>query len=103
MRQISAPSCAACQRVIKGLASLDHEGKELRGGRIKVNSAKIVTGTFRVESDYVVQVSLMQGAEVIVRPSTAPSTAAPATQDTSLVFVNWIGHGWQLKEVGAPS
>jgi hypothetical protein len=103
VRAISAPTCAACQRVISGLASLRSEGGVLRGGRMQLKSAKIVTGTFRFKADHVVEVSLNQDPEVITGPSSAPTTAAQATKDTSLVFVSWVGHGWQVQEVGAPS
>jgi hypothetical protein len=101
--QVSAARCAACKRVIHGLAPLRSEGARLRGGRIRLESAKVVTGHFRFKSDLVVQVSLSQEAEVITRPPAPPSTAAPATTDVSLVFVTWVRSGWQVEEVGAPS
>jgi uncharacterized protein DUF6318 len=101
--QISAPNCTACQRVIRGLSPLRSEGASLNGGRIHLKTAKLVTGQFRFKSDYVVDVSLTQAPEVITRPSSTPSTAAPATSDRSFVFVTWIGNGWRIEEVGAPS
>jgi Family of unknown function (DUF6318) len=101
--KISAPSCAACQRVIEGIAALGKEGARIQGGRIHLESSKIVSGPFRFKSDYVAQVTLMQGAEVIARPSSAPSTAARRTKDVSLVFISWVSGAWQVKEVGAPS
>jgi hypothetical protein len=101
--QISAPTCTACQRVIRGLSPLRSEGASLKGGRIHLETAKVVTGEFRFKSDYVVEVSLTQAPEVITRKSSVPSTAAPATRDRSLVFVTWIGNGWRIEEVGAPS
>jgi hypothetical protein len=103
VESISGPSCSACQRVIKGLRSFANEGAILRGGRIHVQSAKIVTGTFRVQSEYVVEISLNQDPEVVSHPSSAPSRVAPVTNDISLVFVSWVGQQWQINEVGAPS
>jgi hypothetical protein len=103
VREIAAPSCAACRRVIDGLGALVKERASLSGGRITLRSSKVVTGRFKVKSDFVVKVSLTEEAEVIDRPSVAPSTSVQATKDTSFVFVSWVGNEWQVKEVGAPS
>jgi hypothetical protein len=103
VQQVSAPTCGACRRYVNGLNSLRRGGGYAKGGRINVKSTKLVTGSFRLKSDYVVATTLAEEALIEVRPSATPTTMAPATQDTSLVFVSWAGRGWQIIEVGAPS
>lgn len=103
--KIGAKSCTACQRFADGVAGAHKQHGYFKGGRINVASARLVTGSFRFKSDYVVEVTADEAALLLVRPSVAPTTAAPAaTHDVSLVFVSWLaGHGWRVVEVGAPS
>ena len=104
LQQISSPLCQACARAINGLIALRDEGGHVRGGRISLVSTKLVTGTFKVKSDLVVEVAVNENAVVLIRPSAAPTTSAPAvTRDNSLVFVSWLSGRWHVIEVGAPS
>jgi hypothetical protein len=104
LRNISSPSCPACRRAITGLTSLRAEHGNVSGGRIRISSAKVVTGTFKVRSDYVVEVFVDEDPVVLIRASAPPTTTAPrATNDPSLVFVSWADSGWKIIEVGAPS
>jgi hypothetical protein len=67
-------------------------------------SAKLVTGTFKVASDFVVQVGVDEQPVVLVHRSGAPITSAPDVRnDISLVFVSWSSGRWRIVEVGAPS
>jgi hypothetical protein len=102
--EVSAPSCEACQRDISAAMTLRAEGAIEQGGRIKILGAQLVTGTFNIQSDYVVEVTTMNEAVVIVKPSSAPSTAAlPVAKDRSLVFVSWTADGWKIAGEGKPS
>jgi hypothetical protein len=67
-------------------------------------SSKLVTGKFKVKSDFVVRVRVNERAVVLVRPEAPPTTTAPdVTNDVSLVFVSWIAGRWKIIDVGAPS
>jgi hypothetical protein len=104
VQRISAPSCTACARYSNGLRTLRRQGGFVRGGRVSVDSARTVTGTFRMKSDYVVEVTCHEEAVVLVHPSSAPSTAQGAVKnDVSLVFVSWADYEWRIVEVAAPS
>lgn len=104
VEDISSTSCQACARVIRGLSELRAEGGHVRGGRINIVAAKLVTGTFKVKSDVVAEVAVNEDSVVLIRPSLAPSTSATAvTRDVSLVFVSWLSGRWRVIEVGAPS
>lgn len=104
VEQISALSCHACARAINGLRTLREERGYVRGGRISFGSATLVTGTFKVESDFVVQVTVDEQPVILVHPSAPPTTSAPAVaKDVSLVFVSWLSGTWRVVEVGAPS
>jgi hypothetical protein len=104
LEQISAPSCTACQRNINAAAALRRQGAIEKGGRITRISSRLVTGTFKVKSDFVIETIAKDDPIVILRPSSSASTAAPAVaRDSSLVFVSWISTRWQVVEEGAPS
>lgn len=104
LKQISSLSCRACTRAINGLDALRAEGGHVRHGRISVVSARLVAGIFKVKSDRVVEVAVNEEPVVLIRPSSPPSTSAPAvTRDVSLVFVSWLSGRWNVLEVGAPS
>src|SRR5207253_3441413 len=104
LERISSPACAACQRDIEQLHALQREGAVVQGGRIKITSDRLVSGTFKISSDYVVKFETENEAIRIARPSHVPTIAAPgAPHDTSLVFVSWHGVGWLVVGEGAPS
>jgi hypothetical protein len=100
--QISAPSCSVCRRYITRLNSLRSAEGHVERGRTTVLSSKLVTGDFATKSDYVVEFQIKEDAVVLIRPSAPPSTSAPASAYTSLVFVSWKQSGWQIIEEGAP-
>jgi hypothetical protein len=102
VEQISAPSCTACQRYVKELNSLRLKGGHVDRGRTDVLSSKLANGTFKTKSDYVAECHIKEDAVVLVTPSAPPSTSAPASNYTSLIFVSWSGGRWQIVEEGAP-
>lgn len=101
--QISAPSCMACRRYIAELDELRSKNGHVEGGRTTVLSDRLVTGSFKAKSDYVVQFKIKEDSVVLVSPSAPPSTTAPASTSVSLVFVSWVRGRWQIIEEGAPS
>jgi hypothetical protein len=100
--QISAPSCSACRRYENQLDDLRRKGGHVEGGRTTLLSDSLVTGSFKIKSDYVVQFKIKEDSIVLVSPSAPPSTSAPANTSVSLVFVSWIRGHWQIIEEGAP-
>ena len=103
LKQITSSSCSACRRYITALDGLS-DGERLTGSRITVVSNRLVTGRFNVKSDLVVEFVLNDQAAVLVKPSSPPSTVAPAaTHDKSLVFLSWVASSWRIVEEGAPS
>jgi hypothetical protein len=103
LEEVSSPACPACNRYIAALNGL-RDGEQLTGSRITIVSSRVVTGTFAVKSDAVVEFVLNDEAAVIARQSSPPTTVAPAVRhDKSLVFVSWRSSGWQVVEEGSPS
>ena len=100
---ISLPTCQACRRFINGLADLHSKGQVLRGGRVSISSASIVTGSFNFKSDYVVKMILDEGSETLEQADGTSATVAAAAKTTSLVFVSWLTSAWKIVEVAAPS
>jgi hypothetical protein len=104
IRRISLTSCRACKRVIQQLDRNRKDHATLIGGRVHLLSGTLVSGSFTVASDYVVQVRVHEDAERISRsPSASPSKVSDAEDSTSLVFVDWTAGGWKVREVGARS
>ena len=104
VQQIAAPRCTACARDINAVTTLRKQGAVETGGRTTILSSRLVAGTFKIKSDFVIQIVTHDDAIVIVRPSASPSTAAPEDDhDVSLVFVSWAGGQWRVVEEGAPS
>jgi len=102
VEQISATSCGVCERYIAELNSLRGKGGHVARGRTDLLSSKLVTGHFKTKADYVVECKIREDAVVLISPSAPPSTSAPASNYTSLIFVSWIGAGWRIVEEGAP-
>jgi hypothetical protein len=103
LKQVAGPGCTACARDINAVAALHRRGAK-ESGRTTLLSSKLVTGTFKVKSDFVVEIVTHDDPIVITRPGAAPSTAAPEdNHDVSLVFISWVGNSWRIVEEGAPS
>jgi hypothetical protein len=103
LKQITSSRCSACRRYITALDGLS-DGERLTGSRITIVSDRLVTGRFNVKSDEVVEFVVNDQAAILLKPSSPPSTVAPAaTHDKSLVFVSWLAGTWKVVEEGAPS
>lgn len=102
LRQISEPGCKACKRAIDAVDASSSGGRHLQGGRIRLESAAIVTGEFRFRGDLVVEVKTTQGAQTVVASTGSVSGRKGPSQDDALVFVMWR-NGWHINEVGASS
>ena len=97
---ISSPSCAACSSYISRLNSLRRAHGYLQGGRLKLISEKIATGSFSIRSDYVIVTRTYQEAVLVISPRVKPSHISDATQDESRVYVGWAHSGWIAVEQG---
>ena len=97
---ISSPSCAACSSYISRLDSLRRAHGYLQGGRLKLISEKIATGSFSIRSDYVIVTRTYQEAVLVISPRVKPSHISDATQDESRVYVGWAHSGWIAVEQG---
>jgi len=97
---ISSPSCAACSSYISRLNSLRRAHGYLQGGRLKLISEKIATGSFSIRSDYVIVTRTYQEAVLVISPRVKPSHISDATQDESRVYVMWARNGWIAVEQG---
>ena len=64
VQQISDQNCRACNRYITTLQALARAGGHVQNGRIRVKSARLTTGQFTVNSDYVADV--MTDEEAVV-------------------------------------
>jgi hypothetical protein len=103
-RQISAPGCTACTTLINKITSVSSTGGYSTGGRIKASNFEVVDGYTLVVADYVVRVTYLQGAQVIVTHPGATPTAYPSdtSPETSFLYLGWRGAGWQVLAVGRP-
>jgi len=97
---ISSPSCAACNSYISRLNSLRRARGYLQGGRLKLISEKIATGSFSIRSDYVIVTRTYQEAVLLISPRVKPSHISDAIQDESRVYVVWARNGWIAVEQG---
>jgi hypothetical protein len=102
VEKISDGTCGSCKRYIQGLNQLAAMNSRQDGGRIRVRSAKLVSGSFRFKSEFVVEVDVSEDQAVLIRPSRAPSTT-PAARYDSLVFVSWRNSGWRIIEEASAS
>jgi hypothetical protein len=102
VERISSPSCVVCRTYSAQLKDLRQKGGHIERGRTSVLAGKLVTGAFKTKSDYVVEFRIKEDAVVLVTPSAPPTTSAPASDYTSLVFVSWGTAGWQIVEEGGP-
>lgn len=101
LKQISAPSCQACQRYMEQIESNRKTQTSFLGGRITINSVQLDFGSSSVKADYIVKFSLDQRAEVVHRPGLTASTVPASRNLTSYVFVSWIGGDWHVVEQSA--
>jgi len=97
---ISSPSCAACSSYISRLNSLRRARGYLQGGRLKLISEKIATGSSSIRSDYVIVTRTYQEAVLLISPRVKPSHISDAIQDESRVYVVWARNGWIAVEQG---
>jgi hypothetical protein len=102
VQQISLPSCKGCQVYVRGLQSLQKTHQTLTGGRIRIRSAQVLSGRFRVKADYAVDVAVDEQPVVLHGGGRPTKTVAPrVTDDHSVVFVSWRAGAWTVVEVTA--
>lgn len=101
---LGTPQCKSCSTSIQQLIAIRDAGGHITSGRIRLNSISIVTGTFTIHSERVVEVFTDEDAIVVDMPGRPLATNRPAVQkDPTLVFVSWLADKWQVIELGAPS
>ncbi len=98
LQEISAPTCKSCAEHINAILDLDRHGGVLIGGRLQLNSARLVSGKFKISSEYQVEIDVSQVALQIQAPTTMSS--APAQRSKSVLFLSWNGTGWTVLEQG---
>lgn len=95
----SAPGCRACQAYVQSLTAMAAHGDSLRGARLQVVSATVVSGRLRVAADYGVDLVVNQQPAVAVPAgSSAAAVEGRGGQDYSRVYLNWTGQGWRVVE-----
>ena len=97
---VSSPSCVACDSYISRLDTLRRANGYLHGGRLKLISEKVATGSFSIRSDYVIVTRTSQEAVSLIGPSAMPSHISDATEDESRLYVAWARRGWIAVEQG---
>jgi len=66
-----------------------------------LDSSLILSGTFKIKSDYVVQVTVTQAPGRRVYSSSPPSIDVPKPQTSlSRIYVSWLNGHWKVVEVG---
>jgi hypothetical protein len=98
LRQISAPSCAACRTDIDNLSKLEADGGHIKSGRLAINSTETVTGTGAVKADYTVKFDLKQEPVVVVSPTATTTQVRTETNFVSYVYVSWDQGRWLVIE-----
>jgi hypothetical protein len=97
---LSAPSCHACAGYLQSLTAMRAKGDSIRGARIHVVSAGLMTGTLPVKADYGVELVVSQEAGVAVSAGgVAPGTESRPNQDYARVYLDWTAGGWQVVEL----
>jgi Family of unknown function (DUF6318) len=101
---LGAPQCKSCATNIQQLTAIRNAGGHITSGRIRLNSVSIVTGSFTVRSERVVEAFTDEDAIIVDIPGRPIATNRPAIRrDPTLVFVSWLAGKWQVIELGAPS
>jgi hypothetical protein len=100
VEQISAPSCTACSRYVKGLEGATGRHEVVHGGRVSFRSASIFHGVLDIDADFAVDIEIDEQPIVLEKPHAPRRTVAKAvTRYHSLVFVAWQTMGWRIVEV----
>jgi hypothetical protein len=100
VQAISTSRCKACASYIKSLNQLTKNSGHISGGRVTIDSVKLIQGSFAINSDFVVEVTVDESAVILDRPNQKSETAAPSvSHDRSLVFVTWRRGAWMVTEV----
>jgi hypothetical protein len=102
--QVSSATCTACQRLVSRIADASQRHQVIRGGRIHITSSQVITGAFKIKSDYVVEIKLHQDIYTVQQQGQpTPSPVGRAVDDKSLVYVTWLDGEWKVAEVGESS
>lgn len=97
LKQISAPTCASCNRYIANLENLRRGNGHVIGGRITIGTIGIAEGKHLVKADLVVKVQLEQSPMSVVRPSAAPSVVTSrAEHPSSYIHLLWANGQWTV-------
>lgn len=97
--RLSAPGCRVCQGYVQSLTAMRDKGDSLRGARMQVVSAKVMTGQLPVKADYGVELVVSEQAGVTVPAgSEAPGVTTHLGQDYTRVYVSWAADGWQVED-----
>ena len=97
---VSSPSCVACNSYISRLNTLRRAHGFLQGGRLKLISERVATGSFSIRSDYVIITRTSQEAVSLISLSAKPSHISDATEDESRLYIAWAPSGWTAVEQG---
>jgi hypothetical protein len=98
LRQISAPSCAACRTDIDNISKLEADGDYIKSGRLAINSTETVKGNGAVKADYTVKFGLKQEPVVVVNPTATATQVRTETTFVSYVYVSWEQGRWLVIE-----
>jgi len=103
VEDIALPTCRGCKLYINGLLNLKKSNGYLTGGRIRIRSASVFSGSYRIKADYAIDVGVDEEPVLIhSQTGSSPSAASKRYVDHhSLVFVRWTARGWKVAEVTA--
>lgn len=96
LKQVSAPSCVECNKVIDGLTKLNAEGGHIQGSRITINSIGMFDGTGNLKADYIVKTVTTQDAGAIVHANGTTTDRSGRHRTTTYVYLSWISGGWKI-------
>lgn len=99
VRQISARTCAACERVVATIEAMKRKGQVELGGRIDLHDFGVTRDRYSIKSDAVVRITYSEQAVRLRSGDTSTVTMPAVSKGTSLVFVNWASGSWQVAEV----
>jgi hypothetical protein len=103
LRGVSSPNCKACLSYMQTLDHLSSTGGYISGGRLLIESAKVVHGTSNIKSDEIVEFEVLQQPDSIVEPTGTPTVESTAATDyVTHAYVDWTGAGWMLVEIAGP-
>jgi hypothetical protein len=102
LKAVASNTCSECTRAIDGIDALRTRGRLMTGGRLHIQSARLVHGSFKFRSDFVYQVGVRQDAQRVVDGHGAIVGRLKESTDEFLVFVSWGRNRWNVVEVGRP-